>query len=176
MMKSIRFISSLSEKDTAKLENIVKTDSSLRTRIRAHSILLSAKRFDITEICNIFQVCRQTVSSWFERWDSFGYEGLSDSNRSGRPPKLTEKEQNIAIDLIKKYPQSIKKATDELFEKTGKNVSIWTLRRLAKKSLKWKRIRKSLKSKRNEEKFQKAKKDIQELKKKSNWGSLIFFF
>ena len=79
--------------------------------------------------------------------------------------------------MIKKYPQSIKKVKEELTKKTGKIVSTWTLKRLANTlNLKWKRIRKSLKSKRNEKKFKKAKVEIQDLKQKEQSGDIDLFF
>ena len=96
---------------------------------------------------------------------------MFDLHRNGRPPKLTEKEKEIALNLIKDHPQSIKKVKEELYKKTGKNVSDWTLKRLAKAAgLRWKRVRKSLNSKRNENDFQQAKKEIYELKKRAEWG------
>ena len=158
-MKSIKFVSPLTEEEVSILESIVKNDQSSRVRMRAHSILLSARGFNIKEIANIFQVNRYSVSSWIDRWESSGYDGLYDLYRSGRPTKLTEEEKEIAKDLIKRYPQSIKTVKEKVFQKTGKIVSKWTLIRLAKASkLKWKRIRKSLKSKQNKKEFEQAKK------------------
>jgi transposase len=98
---------------------------------------------------------------------------LFDLYRNGRPPKLTEEAKEIALNLIKDHPQSIKKVKEELYKKTGTNVSDWTLKRLAKANgLSWKRVRKSLKAKRNEGDFQQAKKEIDKLKKKSRMGTL----
>ena len=158
----------MSEEDILRLENIIKTNHSSRVRNRAHSIMLSENGFSMNEIASIFQLHRHSVSSWIDRWESSGVDGLFDRHRDGRPTKLTKKEKEIAKKLIEKHPQSINKVKEELAEKTGKTVSNWTLKRLAKASnLKWKRVRKSLKTKRNENDFKQAKKEIQELKKKS---------
>jgi inorganic pyrophosphatase/exopolyphosphatase len=47
-------------------------------------------------------------------------------------------------------------------DKTGKNLSHWSIKRLAKKfGLSWKRIRKSLKSKRDINEFNKAKSELE---------------
>lgn len=170
-MKSIKFVPSLTEEERAELDFLVKNSNSSRVRNRAHCIILSADGFSINEIVNIFKVHRHSVSSWIDRWILSGADGLFDLYRNGRPPKLTEKEKEIALNLIKDHPQSIKKVKEELYKKTGKTVSNWTLKRLAKAAgLRWKRVRKSLKSKRNEDNFQQAKKEIHELKKRAEWG------
>ncbi len=64
-----------------------------RIRMRAHSILLSAKGYTIEIIADIFQAARDTVSSWIDRWEQSGVNGLSDLPRSGRPPLLTDEER-----------------------------------------------------------------------------------
>jgi len=176
-MKSIKFVSSLTEEEISELEDIIKNNQSSRARNRAHSIILSKKGFNINEIANIFQVNRDSVSSWIDRWESSGCNGLFDLHRDGRPTKLTEKEKEIAIDLIKEYPQSIKTVKEKLYQKTDKIISSWTLKRLAKASnLKWKRIRKSLKSKRNKKEFKQAKKEIQELKQQEQSGKIDLYY
>ncbi len=176
-MKSIKFVSPLTRKEVANLEDIIKNNSSSRVRNRAHSITLSARGFSINEIAVIFQVDRDTVSSWIDHWELFGFDGLFDCSRNGRPPKLTEEEKEIAKALIEKHPQSIKTVIEKLAQKTGKTVSKWTLKRLAKAAnLKWKRIRKSLKSKRNEKEFKQAKKEIQQLKRQQQTGEIDLFY
>lgn len=176
-MKARKFVSPLSENDIARLEGVVKNSLSCRIRNRSHCIILSAKEFSVNEIVDILQVHRKTVSSWIDRWKLFNFDGLLDLPRSGRPSKLTDKEKEIAKNLIKEYPQSMKKVKEELAKKTGKIISVWTLKRLAKSfELKWKRIRKSLKSKRNQRKFEQAKVEIQELKQQEQLGYIDLFF
>jgi transposase len=76
--------------------------------MRAHSILLSARGYAIEEIADIYKVHRDTVSSWLDRWEQSGFDGLPDKSRSGRPPILSEEELEKVIELIKKYPRSIR--------------------------------------------------------------------
>lgn len=94
-MKSIKFVSTLAKKDIVNLEYTVHNSLSHRIRSRAHSILLSAKGFIIKEIVDIIQVDRKTVSSWIDRWEQFGHDGLLDLQRPGRPPKLTKQEKKL---------------------------------------------------------------------------------
>ena len=96
-----------------------------------------------------------------------GIAGLSDLPRSGGPRKLSEEEQKQAKELLQTYPNSPKRALAQLTEDTGKMISHSTLKRIAKRAgLSWKRVRKSLKSKRDEQTFEAAKSEIEGLKKK----------
>lgn len=41
----------------------------------------------------IFGVGRDTISDWFNRWESEGFTGLVDLPKSGRPPIFSEAEK-----------------------------------------------------------------------------------
>lgn len=167
MKIATKFVSELETDQQMSLHHILDTDPSRRVRQRAHSILLSANGTSIDEIAQIYQVHRDTVSSWIDRWTTSGVEGLSDQPRSGSPPKLDEHEQEMVQDLIAAHPNSPKMVLAQLADNTGKTISRSTLKRLAKRAgLSWKRVRKSVKSKRDEQAFEVAKKEIETLKKK----------
>ena len=55
---------------------------------RALAILLSHKKYTITQIADIIEIDRDSVSSWFNKWETNGIEGLSDLQKSGPPPIL----------------------------------------------------------------------------------------
>ena len=168
MKVATKFVSSLNNDQKTRLQSLMDTDVSRRIRMRAHSILLSSKGTPIDEIAQIYQVHRDTVSSWVDRWESLGVDGLSDRPRCGGPTKLNEQEQVLVQDLIRAHPQSPKMALAQLTEKTGKTISRSTLKRIVKSAgLSWKRVRKSTKSKRDDQAFEVAKKDIKTLKKTS---------
>lgn len=173
----MKYVSSLTEEQIEKLEDIMKNDPSYRVRVRAHSILLSARGFTINDIAKIYQVDRDSVSSWITSWEQSGFENLSDRHRSGRPTKLTEEEKKIAIDLVKKHPQTMKTVVEELAQKTGKVVSLSTLRSLARAfGLTWKRIKKALRSKREDKEFEQAKREIQVLREQHRSGEIDLYF
>jgi len=152
-------------------------DPSSRVRMRAHCILLSNKKYTIEEITNIHGLHRDTVSSLIDSWNKFGFEGLYDQPRSGRPSKLTEDEKEIAIDLLREDPKSIKKVLDRLIVKTGKKISADTLKRTARDAgLSWKRVRKSLKSKQDKKEFEKAKKEIEDLEEEQKKGEIDLYY
>ena len=78
-----------------RLRKIRKTDSRHRVRDRAHSILLSSQGMKMEEIAAIFSVDRDTISEWFNRWESQGVDGLYDRPHSGRPPSLDKVKKKL---------------------------------------------------------------------------------
>ena len=130
----MKYVSSLPEMQVEQLKDLHHNDESARVRMRAHSILLSNRGYTINQIADIYQVHRDTVSGWIDAWERDGFAGLRDELRSGRPPKLTAAEQGRAIELLEETPRSIKTVLAKLYGETGKQVSEWTLKRLAKKA------------------------------------------
>jgi transposase len=144
------FIKPLTPVEIETLENLHKNYSRHMPRVRAHIILLSYRGYSISMIQSVYNLCRQTIATWLHRWESRGICGLFDSPRSGRPRKLTKTEETITLELIHQSPRSLKSVIDEIAQKFGITVTVSTLKTLCKRAgLSWKRIRKSLKSKRD---------------------------
>jgi transposase len=98
----------------------------------------------IKAIVKIYQVDRDTVSSWIKTWEHSGVERLYDKPRCGRPSKLTFEEKALAQQYSKEEPRCLNQVVERLSQKTAKRLSIASLKRLAKKArLRWKRVRKS---------------------------------
>ena len=162
---STRFVGALSEEDQAWLEDTWKHHAAHATRCRAHAILLSARRRTVYEIGVIFGVTEATVRDWLDRWESRGRGGLEDDPREGAPPKLNEQEQKQVIELLEQNPQQPRVVLEEVKAKTGKTISRWTLRRMARKAgLRWKRLKRSLRKHRDKERFAMAMEELKELK------------
>ncbi len=173
----MKFVSELTELEISTLEELQKNHLDHRSRVRAHSILLSNKRFKINDIAKIQSVDRDTVSIWIDNWEQIGIVGLFDDKRCGRPPKLTEEEQKQALDYIKEEPRSVKSAVAKLEDKTGKRVSSKTLKRLLKKGKHiWKRVRTSLKGKRDQAQFEEAKQRIKLLEENQRNGKINLYY
>ena len=80
----------------------------------------------------------------------------------GRPSKLTLEEKELAQQYIKEEPRCLKQVVERLRQKTAKRLSISSLKRLAKKArLRWKRVRKSLKSLRDPEEFAQCQSELE---------------
>ncbi len=168
MKVATKFVCALAPDEMKQLQDLMDTSSSKRVRMRAHSILLSSQGSSMDAIARIYRVHRDTVSSWIDKWRASGVDGLYDRPRSGGPAKLNEKEQAIAHALLDAHPHAPKRVLGLLAEKTGKTISNSSLRRIAKRrGLRWKRVRKSVKSKRDEQAFHVAWQELETLKKTS---------
>ncbi len=173
----MRYVQPLTESQRQTLENIRKYDPSPRARTRAHSILLSSRRVTIKEIVRIYQVDRDTIASWIKKWEHDGIESLYDKPRCGRPSKLTLEEKELAQQYIKEEPRCLKQVAERLSQKTAKRLSISSLKRLAKKArLRWKRVRKSLKSLRDPEAFSQCQRELEALQKQEEQGELNLYY
>jgi transposase len=137
----------LTEQQRALLESAMKNDASHRARMRAHGLLLSSEGMTIKAIAKIYHVDRDTVSTWIKKWEKHGDKSLHDQPRSGRPAILNTTEKERAKQYIKEEPRSLKNVAERFAQKTATRLSMSSLKRLAKKArLRWKRVRKSLKS------------------------------
>jgi len=176
-VRIVRYVQPLTNEQRALLEKTMKEDTAFRARSRAHSLLLSAAGTPIQTIANAYQVHRVTVSAWIKKWEHHGVQSLHDQPRSGRPTKLTPDEQELAQQYIKEEPRSLKGVVERLAHTTEKRLSISTLKRLAKKArLRWKRVRKSLKSLRDPIAFAKGKRELEALQKQEDKGKIDLYY
>jgi len=173
----VRYVHLLTDEHCTILEKTIKNDTSPRARARAHSLLLSGQGATISEIAKIYHVDRDTVSTWITKWEQQGAAGLHDHPRSGRPPKLTPDEQALALTYIQEEPRSLKQVVERLAQKTAKRLSISALKRLAKRArLRWKRVRKSLKSLRDPEAFAQGQRALEALQKQEDAGKIDLYY
>ena len=103
----MRFMRDLSPETQRLLRRCYKESQHHRVRQRAHCILLSFEGKTTTELLHIFDVERLTIYHWFDAWGSRHFAGLYDHAGRGRPPKLTEAEQEKAHQYISPFAQSI---------------------------------------------------------------------
>jgi transposase len=167
----------LTEEQRELLEKTRKADTSYRARTRAHSLLLSAQGTPIKDIAKASQVDRDTVSTWLKKWEHHGAQSLHDKPRSGRPPKLTPDEQELAKQYLQEEPRSLKRVVERFAQQTEKRLSVSSLKRLAKRGrLRWKRVRKSLKRLRDDEAFAQCKRELEALQKQEAQGKIDLYY
>ena len=149
-----RFISKLNKAQVQNLEERRDDGANSRIRHRAHAVLLSFQGTTVKALTQVFQTSRNVICRWLDRWDKEEFDGLADKPRPGATPKLTDDEQVRAMELLEQHPRSSERVLLEVRKETGKEISGATLKRLAKKNgLVWKRMRKSLRGKRDQKKF-----------------------
>lgn len=115
-------------------------------------------------MADIFEVDRDTVAAWLDRWEADPFDSLDDGDRSGRPPLLNEKAPKKVVKIVEKDPRATQRTRAVMAEKIGKKLNRQTLKRLLQKKGKvWQRMRRSLKSKRHEPAFRAAQKELKDL-------------
>ena len=173
----MRYVHPLTEQQRTLLDNTMKTDAAHRARMRAHGLLLSSEGITIKAIAKIYHVDRDTVSPWIKQWEKHGAKSLHDQPRSGRPTTLHATEKELAQQYMKEEPRSLKNVVERLAQKTAKRLSISSLKRLAKKArLRWKRVRKSLKSLRDPIAFAQCQRELAALQKQEDQGKIDLYY
>lgn len=173
----LKFVSRLRGAQRRQLQQMMDTDPHARARHRAHAVLLSDQGYTRQEIADIYQVKADTVSTWLDAWETHGVSGVYDAPRSGRPKVLNEAERTHAIDLIKETPRQLKRVIHQVAETVGKTVSRSTLKRLITGAKgRWKRGRRSLRSKREPDEFARGKQEVEDLRRRKQRHEIELFY
>jgi len=128
-----KFVKILSDEERRKLIENHQNHPNFRVRHRSHAILLSHQGSTREEIARVCRVHRDTVSLWINAWQEFGFRGLEDNQRSGRPPILTAEEQAKAIAIALRNPKFPHRQLSAIRQATGKEISKFTLKDWLKK-------------------------------------------
>lgn len=133
-MPRLKFVQPLSEVAQQELQETYRNHSNFRVRQRAHAILLNHQGYTINQLQAIFQINRDYISLWINRYNAQGIQGLEDLPRSGRPPTYTANEIEIFKAKIAEEPRQIKQAQAFLEAQTHKKSCVETLKRSLKKT------------------------------------------
>jgi transposase len=165
MKTPTKFVKPLTTEQREQLSALMKSAAPQRTRMRAHAVLLSERRYSLEQIADIYQVDRDRVSQWLEWWEAEQVAGLDDDPRSGRPPKLSESERHQALTIALQEPRTIKTGLKRIADVIGKLISGETLRTLLKaERYVWKRMRRSARAWRDETEFRAAEVELAQLR------------
>jgi transposase len=176
MRTPTKFVTALTAEQQTELQALMKT-SPEHIRCRAHAILLSARRYSIAQIADIYAVDRDTVSLWLRAWEEDGSAGLGDQPGRGRPPLLNDKQQAQALKIVAHDPRSPKRHLATIEKKTGKKISVDTLKKLLKKGGKtWKRMRQGLRGTRDEADFRAAQADVAHWRTQAAAGEITLYY
>lgn len=130
----MKFIKPLSEAEKQTLEEARKNHPHFRIRNRAQALLLNARGYQIAQLQSIFEVGRDTVSAWLNGWEMAGITGIFDGARSGRPAIFSLDEQHQFKTYVDENPHQLKAAASRLRDETGKEASLFTFKRVLKKT------------------------------------------
>lgn len=130
----MKFVSHLIPAVKETLEEARRFHPSNRARQRAHAVLLSDKSYTLSQLSDIFEVKRATVSQWINDWELDGLTGLQDKPKSGRPLSLTQSEVGLFREYVDENPHQLKQAIVRLEDEIGKAFSIDTYKRALQKN------------------------------------------
>ena len=173
MANTLRFVAPLDPTTVDHLKQLQRTSPVFRTRQRAQAILLSARGYRIDQLVDIFEVDRDTITRWLNHWDND--RGLDDAPRSGRPRSIPAQEEPAVLKQVEADPRRLKAVIARLEARF--TVSLDTIKRLLKRQgYKWRRLRRSLKSKRDEAAFRQAQTELDHLKAREDRGEIELYY
>jgi len=173
----MKFVSPLNTAEIISLQWMSREHPLPWSRTRAHAVLLSDKKMPLQGIASLCGVSRQTTSIWLNSWEHDGICGLLDKPGRGRRKILSPDKETEVVNLIKASPRSLNKVLVEIQNRWGIKLSKSTLKGLCKKAkLSWKRVRKSLRGKRDDEKFAEALETIKNLMTQADNGEIDFYY
>ncbi len=173
----MKFVSPLDAAEIISLQWMSREHPLPWSRTRANAVLLSDQQMPLQSVASVCGVSRQTTSIWLTNWEQDGICGLVDKLGRGRRKILSPDKETEVVDLIKASPRSLNKVLAEIQKRWGIKLSKSTLKRLSKKArLSWKRVRKSLRGKRNDEKFEETLEEIRSLMAQADRGDIDFYY
>jgi transposase len=137
-MKGKKRFVKLTKEERIWLEQGRKTGKKATFRQRCHYILLSDQGKSVSEIADIYQVVRQSVTNWYNRFESVGISGLHTMKGTGRPPIVridNETEVTRIEKLVEENAQNLKPVLTAIKKEFGKTMSKRTLQRILKKKM-----------------------------------------
>jgi transposase len=119
----------LNESAKLALEHDFKTSQVHSYRMRCQVILLKSTGRKSEEVGEITGMTYVSVNAWVKRYKDFGIEGLITKPGRGRKPILNkETDKDSILESVKAHRQRIQTAKAEWEEKSGKSVSVSTLK------------------------------------------------
>jgi len=168
-----KFVTPLNEATRKDLHLIFSSDALFHKRRRSHAILLSDRRFTVDETARIFEVARDTVSQWRDRWEEEAFDGLDDKPLPGRPRKTTAEEDVRLCKIVELHPQHSKRARLVVEEKLKKSLSPKTIgRRLQEAGFSYRRVEKRLADTPLETAYQRSKARLERFAQEHRRGTL----
>src|SRR5512143_9678 len=131
----MKFVTPLTEAEQLTLLEAPDRGPTAALRRRAQAVELSSRGYRRTAIADLLQVHCETVSGWWNRWETQGLGGLYAHPRGGRPPRFTPAEAEQVRLAIEQSPRQFRPVQARLQDRLGKTASRQTLRRVIKKRM-----------------------------------------
>jgi len=86
------------------LKKEAEKDGALRVARRIHAVLLNHQKHSSGEIARLLEAPRSKVSLWLGQYEEYGWEGLLEGHRSGRPRQLDEPQRQDLCAILDSGP------------------------------------------------------------------------
>jgi len=169
----MRYIKGL-RKDTSKLlKRIYKQSKYYQVRQRAHCILLSYQKYQISELMEIFKVSRNTIYNWFNNWESCGLVGLYNHPGQGRKKIFNDRQREIIKEWVKETPKNLRLVQEKIKKQWGVTASKDTIKRVIKfVQMGWYRIKRRVGGEPVPEFYTRKVQELEELKQLEKSGKI----
>ena len=97
-------LDSKSRRRLLSLRQQAQSEKAPRVALRIQAVLLSVDGHTPPRIASLLHVHRTRVHAWVHNWNRFGYDGLKEGHRSGRPCELSAKQREQLLDIIESGP------------------------------------------------------------------------
>jgi transposase len=87
------------------LQDEIRRSEEARYDHRLHAVLLVAKGMSCRKVADYLGDPERTVRFWIRRYQEDGLQGLIENERSGRPPRISEKQMNRIALVLRKKPE-----------------------------------------------------------------------
>ena len=91
-------------KKLLRLKKEAEAEGAARVARRIHAVLLNHDGYASGRIGAVLHAPRSRVSEWLKNYEHFGWEGLLEGHRPGRPAALTEAHRKSLRDIIDSGP------------------------------------------------------------------------
>ena len=173
----MRFVENLCWPQIRFLQRIRKESKKHHVRQRAHCILLSYQRYQVTDLARIFDTTERTIYKWLDLWETHHFVGLYDRKGRGRKPKLDDGQRRQVKEWANEYPKNLRKIVALVREEYGISVSKRTIKRILRSfDFSWRRIRKKPKGEPDPEIYAQKKKELEKLKEQAESGEIDLYF
>lgn len=92
------------KKRLKRLRREAEQEGEYRVAKRLHAILLCSGGYTSGDISSLLEAPRSKVSEWLRRYEDYGYDGLLEGHRSGRPRELSKGQEQELADIIESGP------------------------------------------------------------------------
>ena len=173
----MRFINDLCWLQIKFLRRLNKESKKHYVRQRAHCVLLSHQKYEVSELASIFSKTKRTIYTWLDLWETQHFAGLYDTKGRGRKPKLDNNQQLQVKEWSKAHPRNLKKVAALVREKYDISASKYTIQRILRSfGFSWRRVRKKPKGKPDPKEYNQKKEALEQFQQQEEQGEIDLYY